>query len=360
MRVKAVPRAGRYSASMISSTSLRIASAAFAVVLAAPLAADPGTRWRAAWANDMFAGSDNQFTNGVSLQAHSPLADTLTATGGTPAFGKSLLGWLLPERDGLRYRESWTLGHTMQTPDRLQVEELILDDVPYVGLLGWANSFVALDDRELAGVGTLFGWVGDATLAEPLQSAAHELSGANEPLGWDNQLANEPIVNLYAVYKRKFVRTEVFDAAWSIDAGLGNAVTYGQAGVELRFGDRPQGFALAPTRVGADFDYDGRIPSGNAEHLYVTVAARAAGFLHDIHRDGNLLRDDDWTDNNVLEPDDVIGQLAFGLHYERPTWGLHFDAVLSTDSTDVRGPTGLEDPRNHFAVVSLEWVPGGR
>jgi len=243
---------------------------------------------------------------------------------------------------------------------RRSLEELILDDVPYVGMLGWANSFIALDDRELAGVGTLFGWVGDATLADPLQSAAHELSGANEPLGWDNQLANEPIVNLYAVYKRKFVRTDVFDAAWSMDAGLGNAVTYGQAGVELRFGDRPQGFALATTRVAADFDYDGRIPSGEDEHLYVTVAARAAGFLYDIHRDGNLLRDDAWTDNNTIEPDDVIGQLAFGLHYERPTWGLHFDAVLSSDTTDVRGPAGLADPRNHFAVLSLEWVPGGR
>ncbi len=329
------------------------------LLLAAPALAEDNARWRLAWANDAFAGSDNQFTSGISLQANSPFADSLEDTSGTPAFGKSLLGWLLPRREGLRYRESWTLGHNMQTPDRLQTTELILDDVPYLGMVGWTNSFLALNDRELAGVGTLFGWVGDATLAEPLQSTAHEISGANEPEGWDNQLSNEPLLNLYAVYKRKFLRSEAFDAAWSLDAALGNAYTYGQAGVEFRFGDRPSGFTLAPTHVARNFDYDGRIPSGG-RHFYATVTARATAFAHALPRDGNLLRDDEWTDNNTIRPDDVIGQMVFGLHYERPTWGLHFDAVLSTDTTDVaRGP-GLEDPRNHFAVLSLEWVPGGR
>ncbi|NKI33862.1 lipid A deacylase LpxR family protein [Wenzhouxiangella sp. XN79A] len=345
---------------MRSKRSLPIIVVLGAIFLGATLPAGADTRWRAAWANDTFAGTDNQFTNGVALQAHSALADSLAETGGTPAFGKSLVGWLLPERHGLRYRESWTLGHTMQTPEQLQVEELILDDVPYAGMLAWANSFLALDDRELTGVGTLLGWVGDATLAGPIQTTVHELSGATEPEGWDNQLANEPVLNLYAVYKRKFIRREFFDAALSIDAGLGNAVTYGQAGLELRFGDRPQGFALAPTRVAADFDYDGRIPTGDPEHVYLTVAARATGFVHTIHRDGNLLRSDAWTDRNVIEPEDILGQVAIGLHYERPTWGLHFHAVLSTDTTDVPGGPGLEDPRNHFAVLSLEWVPGGR
>lgn len=335
--------------------------AALALGSACARAADAPARWRASWANDEFAGSDNQFTNGVSLQVHSALADSLDATAGTPAFGRSLVGWLLPGRDGLRYRESWTVGHNMQTPDNLRRSDLILDDVPYIGMAGWANSFIALDDRELTGVGTLFGWVGDAMLAEPIQETTHKITGATEPEGWDNQLSNEPLLNLYAVYKRKFLRTEALDAAWSVDAALGNAFTFGQAGLEFRIGDRPSGFTLAPSHVGRNFDYDGRIPSGDGRHFYATVTARVAAFAHALHRDGNLLRDDDpWTENNRIRPEDVIGQMVFGVHWERPTWGIHFDAVLSSDTTDVPNGPGLEDPRNHFAMLSVEWVPGGR
>lgn len=72
--------------------------------------------WRTGWANDEFLGSDNQFTNGVFLQKNSALAASLEQTGGTPAFGRSLASWLLPAREGLHCRETWTIAQNMQTP----------------------------------------------------------------------------------------------------------------------------------------------------------------------------------------------------------------------------------------------------
>ncbi|MFU8833006.1 MAG: lipid A-modifier LpxR family protein, partial [Wenzhouxiangella sp.] len=70
------------------------------------LAAEADQTWRLGWSNDGYLGSDNQFTNGVSLQINSARTAHLEQTRGTPVIGKSLANWLLPHRDDLVYRES--------------------------------------------------------------------------------------------------------------------------------------------------------------------------------------------------------------------------------------------------------------
>ncbi|MEX0914984.1 MAG: lipid A deacylase LpxR family protein [Wenzhouxiangellaceae bacterium] len=313
--------------------------------------------WRAGWANDEFLGSDNQFTNGIFVQKSSALADSLEATGGTPAFGKSLAAWLLPARNDLHYRETWTIAQNMQTPDEISRREVILDDVPYVGMLGWANAFIAFNDDELTGFQTLLGWVGDLTLAEEAQSAAHKVTGATSPNGWRNQLDNEPLLNIYAMRKQKFYRNNWMDAAWNVDAALGNFFTHGQAALEFRFGNFPAGFAPAPTPTGRNIDYDARIRAPGESYFYASTIVRATGLLFAIPRHGNLLRNNNqWTENERIDPENLIGQIVLGLHYERPRWGLHFTINLATDSVDPEdGGSQLKDPSNNFGILIAEW-----
>ena len=312
--------------------------------------------WRAGWANDEFLGSDNQFTNGIFLQKNSVLADSLEATGGTPAFGKSLGAWLLPSRDGLQYRETWTIAQNMQTPDEINRRDLIVDDVPYVGMLGWANSFIAFNDEELTGFQTLVGWVGDLTQADEAQRAAHAVTGANTPEGWNNQLDNEPLLNVYAMRKQKFYRNGWMDAAWNVDAALGNFFTLGQTALEFRFGDRPAGFAPAPTPTGRNMDYDARIQNPGEDYFYISAIVRATGLLFALPRHGNLLRNDNrWTDNERIDPQNLLGQLILGLHYERERWGLHFTVNLGTDAVEPETGRELEDPSNNFGILMAEW-----
>jgi len=313
-------------------------------------------RWRYSWANDEFLGSDNQFTNGISLQKHSALAESLAAASGTPAFGKHLAAWILPERDDLFYRETWTIGQNMQTPNNINARDVILTDVPYVGMLGWANSFIAFNDRELTGFQTLLGWVGDLTLAEQAQSTAHRITGASDPNGWRNQLDNEPLLNVYVMRKQKFYSTGWMDAAWNLDAALGNFFSHGQAALEFRFGDRPRGFAPAATPTGRNLDYDGRIRDPGARHFYASAILRTTGLLYAMPRDGNLLRSgNEWTENNRLDPERLLGQLILGLHLERPRWGAHLTVVLASDTVDIENGAEIEDPRNSFVILSAEW-----
>lgn len=331
--------------------------AALALVgLAATGDASAQAVWRAGWANDEFVGSDNQFTNGIFLQKNSILADSLEQTDGTPAFGKSLAAWLLPAREGLHYRETWTIAQNMQTPDDIDRRDVILTDVPYVGMLGWANSFIAFNDDELSGFQTLLGWAGDWTQADETQKAAHALTGANSPEGWKNQLDNEPLFNLYAMRKQKFYRNGWMDAAWNVDAALGNFFTLGQAALEFRFGNRPPGFAPAPTPTGRNMDYDARIQAPGQRYFYASAIVRATGLVFALPRHGNLLRGDNlWTENEQIDPENLLGQLVLGLHYERERWGLHFTLNLATDSVDPENGRELEDPSNNFGILMAEW-----
>ncbi len=312
--------------------------------------------WRLGWANDEIMGSDNQFTNGAFLQLSSATAGSLAATSGTPAFSKALAAWVLPERDGLHYRESWTLGHNMQTPDDIGRRDLIVTDVPYVGMAGWSNSFYAFDDREFTGFQTLVGWVGDLALAEPVQTTTHAITRATEPKGWDNQLANEPLLNVYAMRKVKFFNGRWLDAAWNVDGALGNFFTQAQAALELRFGRRPGGFIPSVLPVGHMLDQDARLGRSDRGYFYASAIVRASAVAFAMPRDGNLLRDGDrWTENERIDTERLLGQLVLGLHYERPAWGLHLQLHLATDSASPINGGDLVDPGNNFGMLVGEW-----
>lgn len=321
---------------------------------------DDGTRrrgdlWRVELANDALVRSDNQFTNGISVHHQSVLETSLEATSGTPAFGKALARTVLPEKPGLLYREGWAVGHNIQTPGRLEEPGLILNDVPYMGMLGWANSFTALNERELTGFGLMLGWVGPGAQGDRPQSVLHELIGDAEPRGWRHQLDDEPLANLYFTKHHKLVRRPNFDAALSVDTALGNLFTYAGAGVQMRFGRAPPGFAFVPTAFGRGIELDGRLGEAREKSVYGSVAVRATRFLWAMPRQGNSLSSDNaWTENNELEIEDWTGQLVLGLHVERTDWAVHVHLRLSTDTVRDAGLDPEQDAHNSFGVITIE------
>jgi hypothetical protein len=315
---------------------------------------DGPVTWQVLWQNDEYDGTDNQFTNGIGLKKHSRLFSSLTDTGGTLAFGKWLARPFLPEDSSLHYRESWTLGQNMQTPDDIQEKEVLLNDVPYVGMIGWSNSFIAFDDERFTGFGMLLGWTGEGTLAEETQRAAHNLTGASDPEGWDNQLEFEPLVNLYFVKKRKLWRLPHFDGAIGVDVAAGNFFSFGQTALEMRFGNVPEGFAPTSDPLGRGLNYSATLHRPGAVYTYATLAARVTGLLWALPRQGNTFRNNEWTDNNTIDLERGEGQLVFGLHHERPNWGVHFNFLYSTST--VEGNNGpLEDRNNNYGTITLEW-----
>lgn len=320
------------------------------------LASDDGLLFQLELANDVILSSDNQFTNGIGIHLHSPLSDSLDEAAGTPAFGGILASPFLPENADLRYRETWVFGQAIQTPDDIETSDLILNDVPYVGALTWSNSYYGYNNREFYGFQWLFGWVGTDSHADATQKAVHTIIGGDNPRGWSNQLDSEPLLNLQYSVRRKFFDSDWFDASVSGDLALGNWATFAQTGLEFRFGDRPQGFAYIPDPPGQGVDSDATIRTEGATYLYGTLIVRGTGTAYNMMYDGNLIRDDnEWTEQNTIDPKTWTGHTIIGVHYTTSTWGAHLTLWLSTETIEEEGLANSEDPRNSFGSLMVEY-----
>lgn len=326
------------------------------------LAADSGQRtdveltagtWRVEFDNDAFFDSDNKFTSGISVQRHSNLAtswDDVRMPGWTK-FGRRLPG--LHRADSYR-RMGVSIGQNLQTPDDLEATELILDDVPYAAALGVELNWTAFDDDVFQGYGLLFGVIGPLAAGEPVQKIFHELNGSAEARGWDHQLASELVVNFNGMHKRKIGalgNPEAWSADLAIDAdfGVGTALVFAEAALELRAGfNVPRGFAFAPDPIGRTLAYDAVLwrPVTQGMSMYVSAVARAVWMPHFVFLDGSLFRD-----GHSIDKDSTLSQTITGLHVGWRRWSVHFSSWRSSASVLSPAP----DPSNHFGTIAIDW-----
>ncbi len=309
--------------------------------------------WRVEAGNDFLFDSDNAFTNGFNVQKASAVFDDIDDLPARALFARRLL----PERDGLLYRTGWEFGQNMVTPNDLEDPNIILDDVPYLGMLAWGTSGIAYNDREFTGFEFLFGVTGDASLADPLQTAVHELIDSDEPMGWGHQIDDEPIINFFYMKKRKLWRKPRFDGAISFDVAVGNFATLVDVGLEMRFGDMPGGFTYIPDPLVRNMSYDATIDDGDGRYFYGSLVLRATGFAHAMFFDGNAFVDDNqWTEQHTIEANSDLATIILGVHYVRPTWGIHFNFWFTSDTHKLETvATRAEDSTNDFGTIMFEW-----
>lgn len=273
--------------------------------------------------NDLFTGTDQNYTNGVALTLVSRDISGRLRSSCLPAAVRlhaALIRRVNPEfwadADNPANTQNVVVrfGQSMYTPEDYAETDLITDDRPYAGLLymglAWNRrlqpqgaGYEMLDTRELT-----LGVIGPWSLAEQSQNLVHKVRGFDRFLGWDNQLHNEPAFQL--AMERKFKAHADVGAVtpgWSSDVigsyalRLGNIETGASAGLELRTGwNLPNDFGSYPIRPGTE----NRPPSAasamrSAEplsnraprpgtHVFVNAEARAVAW--DFSLDGNLFR----------------------------------------------------------------------
>ena len=315
-----------------------------------------GETWRFEFANDVIFDTDNQFTNGWRLTKHSAAAQDLDDLEGVWQFGRWFADRVLPQDGGMNYRNAFTIAQNMATPEDLDDPDIILDDVPYSGFLAAEGSWIAFDDKRFTGFAVTAGLVGEYSLAQFFQETVHELIDATDPQGWEHQLDHEPVLNFHFMKKYKLWNTPNFDGAFNFDVSAGNYHTGVDLGLEMQIGRKPIGFTYVPDAVGRNMTYDATLgrADGRAE-IYGTIAARVWAWALFMPLEGNyLVSDNEWTDNNTIEPENVIGQAIVGFHIVKPRWGLHFSWTFATDNVDpdtVAG--GVVD--NDFGMITFDY-----
>jgi hypothetical protein len=322
-----------------------------------PPADSDQSRWRMKVLNDFMFDSDDQLSNAISIQRHYPVSETRNEALGNRSVGKRIARLLLPDDSDLVYRRALTVGQVLATPDDKSRADILLNDTPYLGMLAMENSWIAYNNDRLTGFATTIGIVGEYSLAEDLQKAIHKVVDAEVPQGWHNQLDTEPVLNFYYARKYKLWNRRGFDASLTSDLAVGNFATGVDIGLEMRIGQRPDGFAYVPNPIGRGMAYDASLPRKDGRpEIYGTLSAKAWAWAVYMPLEGNTLVDgNEWSENNTIEPKHLVGELTVGLHYVRRQWGLHASVTFATDNVERASLRPDLDVENNVGTVTFEW-----
>lgn len=265
--------------------------------------------------NDLFVGSDSDYTNGVKYSLMSPDFSPTAPPNRTTRIPLEVLNLLhqlpivkqAPTETG--HKLEMAIGQNIYTPKETSRSDLIRDDRPYAGYsyLSAAYHRLSINDASWSQMDSLemqLGMVGPASLGEDAQKFVHRVRGLDQPNGWDHQLKDEPGLTL--AFERKWLYHPNYrgrlcvDAILHAGATLGNIMTYANAGLEIRAGwNIPKTFSVSLIRP-AGSNWTTKV-SGFSIYLFGAVNGRAV--LRDIFLDGNSFRSSHHVDKEPLVAD---------------------------------------------------------
>jgi len=318
-------------------------------------AEDQSNRWAQSifFENDLFDGTDSNYTNGIKYSLISPDLSPHAKQGHFPRKVLELVHKIPFIRDSgpeYNHKAEFSLGQNMYTPSDTSRSDLIVDDRPYAGWLyvGLAYHRKTKFEEHLDFVDSLeiqMGMVGPLSYAEEAQTLVHELRDIPTAKGWDNQLKNEP--GLLVAFERKWLFSRASDRLLTADAivhaggVVGNVATYLNTGLEVRYGmNLAHNFGVSMIRpAGSTLFTPHDKPS-----IYLFGAVNGKYVLRDIFLDGNT-----FTDSHSIDKKDMVADLAAGI-----TLGYHNLMLTYSHVTRTKEFVGQDDV-HHFGSLTLNF-----
>ncbi|WP_027854249.1 lipid A deacylase LpxR family protein [Marinobacterium litorale] len=337
----------------------------FAGLALAPLTTQAATEVDKAWTlnlyfeNDLFTDSDQQYTNGVRASWVSPAIDSFIDDPAVPRWIRSINKRLTvldpqpePFEDGPTQRLVVTVGQQMFTPEDHTRTTLDPNDRPYAGWLFMGFGYHTQTRHKLKSFEVNLGVVGPWSLAEESQNFIHDLRGFDRFQGWDNQLKNEPGIQLLYERKQRLVYGALIDNVQHdlighLGASLGNVGTWVNGGMEYRIGYQlPQDFGTSALRPGGDNSTPGhgdpRFYDQWGVHAFVSLDGRWV--MHDIFLDGNSFRDSHSVDSRPW-----VADAAWGVAATWDRWKLSLARYYRTRQFE------KQDSAHKFGSVALSY-----
>jgi lipid A 3-O-deacylase len=300
---------------------------------------DPDSVITFALENDLFAGRDDGYTNGVRASYVSPEANI-------PQWIETMAGLVpfYPARGHTR----WTLalGQSMFAPQDLTRKTPDPADRPYAGWLYGTVGLIADGGDSLDNLQLTVGMVGPASGAAESQDLVHKIVNATNPEGWGSQLHNEPGVIVSYEHKwRNMVELSPFglgmDFTPSVGGSVCNIYTHAAVSAMFRLGyDLPSDYGppvIRPNLPGSDF-FTPRRTFG--WYFFGGVEGRAVA--RNIFLDGNTFRDSPSVGKEWL-----VGGVQAGVALTAGNMRLAYTHVLRT-----REFSGQQD-NDQFGALTL-------
>ena len=304
-------------------------------------------------------GTDRYYTNGVKIESsfrRDP--ERAGARGDGVVTGlKRALTWLrmFPDEDYYAagrpydYEQHVTVGIGQQiyTPEDIEDPAIIPDDRPYAGYLfayaalhNLASEDGTSDGEErretrrdrLDSVELQLGIIGPSSRADEFQTGVHDFLDATKPEGWDNQLRDEPVVQLSFtrqirhgyekdVVRRFFFLFPEYDVISNYAGRIGIVHVNAQVGASLRFGwNLPRDFAV--DAVTPRINYGDR----DQRWCYFFVGVDGRFVLRNAFLDGN------WTKTSVhsVDSEAFVADFKLGISFKIGAWELGYTQYART------------------------------
>ena len=301
--------------------------------------------------NDVFTGSDNNYSNGFGISWVSAPLDSYEDDQFVKRWGRfwSFLPFVGDE--GYDTYASWTFGQEIDTPNDITIPDPSVNDQPYAGILYVDSLLYARKGRWTHAWQLKLGVVGPDSQADATQRDLHDLIGADEPLGWHTQLPNEPVINVgyTAAYLAASGHVGETAAQWRIvPVGTVSAGTYFTgAGVGL-YGEVGWNLvdALGGTALRSGLNAASTVGVGPVKGWSVSFFGGVGGYgvAHFLPLDGTVFRDSRSVES---EPAIATGSLGFCLRHE----GL----VVSLAATYFSDTFKTQQEGTEFGTLSVSW-----
>jgi hypothetical protein len=293
----------------MDSTHARLAGWAIVVAAGMPVAwpaaaADRNGTLSVVLENDLFSGKDQHYTGGLQVLW---VPDEAPPPAWALRFAR-LLPWFPA---GGEVRPGYALGYAMFTANDISLVDPPPEEPPYAGWLNGSMGMNVWSGSQADQLTLTLGVVGPAAMAEQGQKFIHQVTGSEEPRGWDTQLENEPGIVL--TYQRSWrgQATETpgglkLDLTPHVGGALGNVYTYANAGLTLRYGrglPRDDG----PLRVQPGAPGSGLYAAGDDFGWYVFAGVDGRAVARNIFLDGNTFRDSRSVDKKPFVADLQVG-----------------------------------------------------
>jgi lipid A 3-O-deacylase len=334
-----------------SKSALIALLAACSIATAKQAAAAQGESMTLALENDVFTGSDNNYTNGIGFSWVSGEVATYPE-------GKLIRKWtnfwsFLPFVGNEDYKTyaSWSVVQEMDTPDNIKNPNPPPNDQPYAGILYVDTILYAKKDRWAHAWEFKVGVVGPAALAEQAQKGMHRIIGSDEPMGWDTQLPNEPVINIGYTVAHVVAEGHMGKSAaeWRIvpvgNVGLGTYFTGIGVGAYGEFGWNLVD-ALGGTALRAGLNSAATAGVGPVSGWSIAFFAGAAGYgvARYLPLDGDVFRD-----SRSVDTKSYVGQRSAGFSVR------HRGFVMSLAVTHFTPTFESERAKPDFGTLSVSW-----
>lgn len=275
--------------------------------------------------NDSFNSSrDEYYTSGIEVSL-------LHGEESPPAWLRGIANWVpFYEDNGELNFVSYSLGQKIFTPHNTQATELLPDDRPYAGYLyatAAIMSRIRHEERFDSGnmLEVTLGLIGPSALGEETNNTTHRLLGYERSQGWDNQLSDEPVVGMTYSRLWRTVRPLGDGVEYGINphmtVALGNAYTYGAAGVLFRLGDNLRR-DLNPPSIRPGFPGVPYYQSLKGVDWYLFAGHEVRSVARDIFLEGNT-----FVDSHSVIKEPFVGDTQYGIVF------VHRDIRLSFSTT---------------------------